>query len=48
MEAIVSIVAILGLITAAIHRAIEDAREVDRRERVLKRTNENPWNRSSR
>jgi len=48
MEAIISIVAVLGLFIAAISRTIEETRAAQRRERLAQRTNENPRKRSSR
>ena len=48
MEAIASILAIAGLLLATICRIIETDRAERKRIRILQRTNEKPWTRSSR
>lgn len=47
METIVSTVAIFALFVAMIGRVMEAHRDEKRLKRNMKRTNENPWNRSS-
>lgn len=46
MEALASIIAILGLVAAFIHRFVENEREQRKRDRIHARTNEKPWQRS--
>jgi len=47
MELLASIIAIGSLFIAAIVRTVEEHRESQRRERMLIRTNEKPWNRAN-